>query len=114
VGLPLAMRAVAAEHEVTGYDTDPVRVKRLEAGESYVEDVPPAELAAALGSGRFRPSARAGACAGFDATTDEIAAADAVVLLTDHDAFADSGIGRHARYVLDDRRALPGPNVKTL
>jgi len=25
VGLPLAMRAVAAGHEVVGYDTDPVR-----------------------------------------------------------------------------------------
>ena len=49
-----------------------------------------------------------------DATTDEIATADAVVLLTDHDAFADSGIGRHARYVLDYRRALSGPNVETL
>jgi UDP-N-acetyl-D-glucosamine dehydrogenase len=66
VGLPLAVRAVAAGHRVTGYDTDALRVKRLEAGESYVEDVPPAELAAALESGRFHPSARAGACAGFD------------------------------------------------
>jgi UDP-N-acetyl-D-glucosamine dehydrogenase len=66
VGLPLAMRAVAVGHEVTGYDTDPVRVKRLQAGESYVEDVPSCELAAALESGRFRPSARADACAGYD------------------------------------------------
>lgn len=63
-GLPPAMRAVAAGHEVTGYDTGPVRVKRLEAGESCVEDVPPGELAAALESGRFRPSAQASACAG--------------------------------------------------
>ena len=66
VGLPLAMRAVAAGHEVAGYDTDLVRVKRLEAGESYVEDVPACELAAALASGRFRPSANADACDGFD------------------------------------------------
>jgi UDP-N-acetyl-D-glucosamine dehydrogenase len=66
VGLPLAMRAVAAGHDVTGYDTDVARVKRLEAGESYVEDVPAGELAAALVSGRFRPSPEAGACAGFD------------------------------------------------
>ena len=66
VGLPLAMRAAAAGHEVAGYDTDPVRVKRLEAGESYVEDVPACELAAALKSGRFRPSASADACDGFD------------------------------------------------
>ena len=66
VGLPLAMRAVAAGHQVTGYDVDLNRVKRLEAGESYVEDVPARELAAALGTGRFRPSAHADACAGFD------------------------------------------------
>jgi UDP-N-acetyl-D-glucosamine dehydrogenase len=66
VGLPLAMRAVAAGHQVTGYDVDLNRVKRLEAGESYVEDVPGGELAAALGTGRFRPSAHADACAGFD------------------------------------------------
>jgi UDP-N-acetyl-D-glucosamine dehydrogenase len=66
VGLPLAMRAVAVGHEVTGYDTDEARVKRLEVGESYVEDVPASEVAAALDSGRFRPSARADACAGFD------------------------------------------------
>ena len=66
VGLPLAIRAVAAGHQVTGYDTDLNRVKRLEAGESYVEDVPAGELAAALGTGRFRPSAHADACAGFD------------------------------------------------
>jgi UDP-N-acetyl-D-glucosamine dehydrogenase len=66
VGLPLAMRAVTIGHVVAGYDVDPVRVKRLEAGESYVEDVPDDELAAALASGRFRPSASADACAGFD------------------------------------------------
>jgi UDP-N-acetyl-D-glucosamine dehydrogenase len=66
VGLPLAMRAVAAGHDVTGYDTDAGRVKRLEAGESYVEDVTADEVAAALESGRFRPSSGADACAGFD------------------------------------------------
>jgi UDP-N-acetyl-D-glucosamine dehydrogenase len=66
VGLPLAMRAVAAGHDVTGYDTDVGRVKRLGAGESYVEDVTADEVAAALESGRFRPSSGADACAGFD------------------------------------------------
>ena len=66
VGLPLALRAVAAGHEVVGYDTDLVRVKRLEAGESYVEDMTSCELAAALKSGRFRPSVNADACDGFD------------------------------------------------
>jgi UDP-N-acetyl-D-glucosamine dehydrogenase len=63
-GLQLAMRAVAVGHDVVGYDTDLVRVKRLEVGESYVEDVAAGELAAALepgGSGRrsARPPVRA-------------------------------------------------------
>ena len=66
VGLPLALRAVAAGHEVAGYDTDTARVKRLEAGESYVEDTPSCELAAALESGRFRPSVNADACDRFN------------------------------------------------
>ena len=66
VGLPLAIRAAAVGHEVVGYDTDAVRVKRLEAGESYVEDVSSCELAATLNSGRFRLSANADVCTGFD------------------------------------------------
>src|ERR1700721_83756 len=66
VGLPLAMRAAAAGHEVTGYDTNTIRVKQLEAGESYVEDVSADELATALESGRFHPSSDADACTGFD------------------------------------------------
>jgi UDP-N-acetyl-D-glucosamine dehydrogenase len=66
VGLPLAMRAVEVGHDVVGYDTDPSRVKRLAAGESYVEDVPDARLAAALATGRYRPVNEARGCAGFD------------------------------------------------
>ena len=42
------------------------RVKRLEAGESYVEDVSSCELATALNSGRFRLSSNADDCTGFD------------------------------------------------
>ncbi len=66
VGLPLAIRAVSVGHEVVGYDTDAVRVKRLEAAESYVEDVSSCELATALNSGRFRLSSNADDCTGFD------------------------------------------------
>ena len=39
-----------------------------------------------------------------EAVPEEIAAADAVVLLTDHDAFPSADMGSHARYVLDCRR----------
>jgi UDP-N-acetyl-D-glucosamine dehydrogenase len=66
VGLPLAVRAVEAGHQVTGYDTDAGRVCMLQAGESYVEDVPDAELKLALETGRFRPSDDPGSCVGFD------------------------------------------------
>jgi UDP-N-acetyl-D-glucosamine dehydrogenase len=65
VGLPLAMRAAEVGHRVAGYDTDEARVKSLEAGESYIEDVPSGELKKAL-EGMFRPSADASVCAGFD------------------------------------------------
>jgi UDP-N-acetyl-D-glucosamine dehydrogenase len=66
VGLPLAMRAVEVGFEVVGYDIDAERVKRLAAGESYVEDIAAETLASALASGRYLPSAEPEACAGFD------------------------------------------------
>jgi UDP-N-acetyl-D-glucosamine dehydrogenase len=66
VGLPLAVRAAEVGHEVVGYDVDKERVKRLAAGESYIEDVPSGRLGAILDSGAYRPSAEARACAGFD------------------------------------------------
>ena len=56
VGLPLAMRAVEVGHDVVGYDVDKTRVKRLMAGESYVEDVRSDVLAAALATGRYLPT----------------------------------------------------------
>ena len=66
VGLPLAMRAAQAGYRVIGYDVDLSRVKLLEAGESYIEDVPAGQLTEALDAGKFQPSGEARACAGFD------------------------------------------------
>ncbi|HEU4423561.1 MAG TPA: nucleotide sugar dehydrogenase [Pilimelia sp.] len=66
VGLPLAIRAAAAGHCVVGYDVDAERVKRLLAGESYVEDVTSAALEAAIASGTYRPTSQSRECAGFD------------------------------------------------
>jgi UDP-N-acetyl-D-glucosamine dehydrogenase len=66
VGLPLAMRAVEAGYYVVGYEVDESRVKRLNAGESYVEDVPDETLSAALKTGRYAAASEAKACAGFD------------------------------------------------
>jgi UDP-N-acetyl-D-glucosamine dehydrogenase len=66
VGLPVAMRAVARGYTVVGFDTDEARVKRLNAGESYVEDVPDAVLQEALATDRYRATTVERECAGFD------------------------------------------------
>ena len=64
VGLALAMRAVEVGFAVVGFDQDEERVKRLAAGDSYVEDVPDAVLGAALATGRYEPTNQAARCAG--------------------------------------------------
>lgn len=66
VGLPVAMRAVEVGHKVVGFDVDPLRIKRLASGESYVEDVTQQRLAAALRTGRYIPSLDESTCQGFD------------------------------------------------
>jgi UDP-N-acetyl-D-glucosamine dehydrogenase len=66
VGLPLAMRAVEVGHEVVGFDPDASKIKLLAAGESYVEDIPSEQLAAALATGRYTPADDPAALAGFD------------------------------------------------
>src|ERR1039458_2511932 len=48
-------------------------------------------------------------------TREEISGADAVLLLTDHDAFDINEVAAHASYLLDCRRVAPaGENVETL
>ncbi len=66
VGLPLAVRAVEVGFDVVGYDLDSARIARLQAGDSYVEDVPADKLAAALDSGRFLVTDQLAAVEGFD------------------------------------------------
>ncbi len=66
VGLPLAVRAAQVGHTVVGFDVDEDRIKRLAAGESYVDDVASAELRELLDAGTFHPSADPRSCAGFD------------------------------------------------
>src|ERR1700682_2310183 len=39
VGLPLALRFAEAGHKVTGFDTDPEKVRMLNAGKSYIEHI---------------------------------------------------------------------------
>ena len=66
VGLPLAVRAAEAGHTVVGFDVDDERIKRLAAGESYVDDVDSAALARILANGSFHPSSDPRSCGGFD------------------------------------------------
>ncbi len=69
VGLPLMLRFSEAGFCVIGIDIDPAKVERLNRGESYIQHIKPASIAAA----------RAG---GFVATTDfaRIRDADAIII----------------------------------
>jgi UDP-N-acetyl-D-glucosamine dehydrogenase len=49
-----------------------------------------------------------------DPTPQELSAADAVVLLTDHDAFDFDEIAAHATFLLDCRHRLRDPHVEHL
>jgi UDP-N-acetyl-D-glucosamine dehydrogenase len=66
VGLPLAVRGVELGFDVIGFDVDGAKVKRLESGESTVEDISDDRLRAALATGRYRPTTAAEECADFD------------------------------------------------
>ena len=50
VGLPLAVAFAEAGEQVVGVDVDEAKVAAIEAGESYIEDVPSERLGAVMGS----------------------------------------------------------------
>ncbi|MDD9369374.1 MAG: hypothetical protein PV358_04615, partial [Acidimicrobiales bacterium] len=54
VGLPVSMRAVEVGFPVVGLEASPERAAALQAGSSYVADVPDDQLQRALDSG-YRP-----------------------------------------------------------
>ena len=56
VGLPLALAAVQAGFPVTGFDINPDRVARINAGEPVISHLDTAAMRAALATGRFRAS----------------------------------------------------------
>jgi len=66
VGLPISMAAVGVGYDVVGLDSDTVRVERLRAGNSFVEDVSSEALRAALATGRFLATTDYADAAGFD------------------------------------------------
>jgi UDP-N-acetyl-D-glucosamine dehydrogenase len=54
VGLPLAVEFSRVGFDVTGFDVDSSKADRINAGQSYIPDVPEAELAVAVKAGRLR------------------------------------------------------------
>jgi UDP-N-acetyl-D-glucosamine dehydrogenase len=57
VGLPLAVEFSSQGFDVTGFDVDAAKVEALNAGRSYILDVPEAHLAEAVRAGRLRATA---------------------------------------------------------
>ena len=70
VGLPLALRFAEAGHKVTGFDTDPEKVRMLNAGRSYIEHIPQTKIQQFVNSRHF------------NAVTDfsKLAEADAIII----------------------------------
>lgn len=65
VGLPLAIAIARAGFKVTGFDIDPGKIVRIEAGQSYIEAVSDAALMRETEGGRFTATtdfAQLGAC----------------------------------------------------
>ena len=56
VGLPLALEFARAGLTVIGLEVDPRKVDQINAGQSYIPDVPEAELAPLVGAGRLGAS----------------------------------------------------------
>jgi len=53
VGLPLAVEFAKAGFEVIGFDVDADKIRSLEEGRSYIEDVPERDIAEVREAGRF-------------------------------------------------------------
>jgi UDP-N-acetyl-D-glucosamine dehydrogenase len=66
VGLPLAVEFARAGFRVTGIDVQQSKVDRINAGDSYVQDVPASVLAPLVADGRIRATTDFGAVADLD------------------------------------------------
>ena len=54
VGLPLAVEFARAGFSVTGIDVSESKVRQVNAGESYIGDIPTSTVAALVSSGKLR------------------------------------------------------------
>ena len=66
VGLPLAVEFARAGFSVTGIDLSESKVARVNAGDSYVGDVPSSEMAPLVSAGKLRATVDFSAIAGLD------------------------------------------------
>ena len=66
VGLPLAVELGGVGFQVTGFDISHAKIEQLNAGTSYIQDVPTAEVAALVQSGHFKATTDFSAIAEMD------------------------------------------------
>jgi UDP-N-acetyl-D-glucosamine dehydrogenase len=57
VGLPLALRFAEKGHRLTGFDVDPAKVEKLNAGQSYIKHIGAENVARHVAAGNFRATA---------------------------------------------------------
>jgi UDP-N-acetyl-D-mannosaminuronate dehydrogenase len=69
VGLPLAVAFARAGYRTIGIDVDDRKVAALNAGESYVADVPPEQVAALVRAGRLQATGDSAVLRGCDAVS---------------------------------------------
>jgi UDP-N-acetyl-D-glucosamine dehydrogenase len=67
VGLPLAVEFARAGFHVTGFDVDATKAAEINAGRSYIPDVPAADVSAAVQAGKLKATTDMSALAGMDA-----------------------------------------------
>ncbi len=66
VGLPVAMRAVEVGYDVVGFDLDKRKIDGLKEGITHIDDITDNDVAAALATGRYLPTAAEADLHGFD------------------------------------------------
>jgi UDP-N-acetyl-D-glucosamine dehydrogenase len=66
VGLPLAVEFAHAGFEVTGFDVDERKIARLNAGESYIQDIPTSVVAPLVAAGKLKATADFAGIRGMD------------------------------------------------
>jgi UDP-N-acetyl-D-glucosamine dehydrogenase len=67
VGLPLAVEFARAGFNVTGFDVDAAKVAAINAGDSYIPDVPSSDVAAGVKAGKLRATTAMSELGGMDA-----------------------------------------------